>query len=318
MQAVPGGDAINAFPDPVEPPSHVRSSRDQRVRRLRGLVLVGLIVRGSIVAAELAAWRVLDSATLLVDAVASAMDIVASLALLTAVLLATRPPDDDHPFGHGRYEPLAGLQLGILMAAAGVWLLLRPWSAGVTLLAAWWAYLIPLAAAVLLAAVGLRMRHAARETGSPALAAEAAHYFIDAVTSLLAAAGLATGSLLPEWSAMMDGATGMVLSLLMIGLGLLSAWENVHQVVDRSPDESYFDRVRQAAVDVSGVLDVEKVRIQIAGPDAHVDIDIEVDPEMTVADSHVIAQHVRAAIQSDWPHVREVVVHVEPWFDGDH
>ncbi|MFG0294568.1 MAG: cation diffusion facilitator family transporter, partial [Maioricimonas sp. JB045] len=83
-------------------------------------------------------------------------------------------------------------------------------------------------------------------------------------------------------------------------------------------DDVHFDRVRTSAMRVEGVQDVEKLRIQQAGPDAHVDIDIEVDPEMSVADAHVITQHVRAQIQADWPFVRDVVVHVEPFYRDDH
>ena len=104
----------------------------------------------------------------------------------------------------------------------------------------------------------------------------------------------------------------------MVVLGAAAARENFHQLLDRTPDEAHFEQVKSAALRVGGVLGVEKVRIQHAGPDAHVDIDIEVDPEMNVAAAHVITQHVRAEIQRDWPSVREVVVHVEPYYPGDH
>ena len=311
--------AIAAFPAPVEVPSHVDEVRDRRLANLRRLVLVGLAVRGAIVAAELAAWWVLGSQALLVDAVASGLDIVSSFALLAAVLLATRPPDDDHPFGHGRYEPLAGLQLGLLIAVTGGWLAVTSWrdDRGAEAVPAW-LFAVPLVAAVVLAAAGVWMRRAAGRWRSSALRAEANHYLVDAATSLVAAGGLLAAGLAPEWSAAFDSAAAAALALVMIALGAAAAWENVHQIVDRTPEPEFFDRVRVAALAVDGVRDVEKVRIQVAGPDAHVDIDIEVDPAMTVAASHVIAQHVRAAIQTDWPQVREVVVHVEPWFADDH
>ena len=105
---------------------------------------------------------------------------------------------------------------------------------------------------------------------------------------------------------------------VVIWLGMSAAFENLHQLMDRVPEGESFERVRSAAAGVEGVLEVEKIRIQHAGPDAHVDIDIEVDPAIRVDEAHRIAQHVRAKIQSAWPSVREVVVHVEPFYAGDH
>lgn len=312
---------MSSFPDPVEPPPFVDEVRAVRLRNLRRVVVTGIVVRGVIVVAELGAWWWLDSQTLLVDAVASALDILASIALLVAVLMATRPPDEDHPFGHGRYEPLAGLQLGLLVAVAGLWLLVEQAVVGdarMALAATRWTFVIPLSATVLLFLTGVRMRRDARELESTALLAEANHYIIDAATSLVATVGLLLGDLVPAWTNSGDTGGAVLLAAMMIVLGVMAAWENVHQIMDRVPDDEFFDRVRNAAINVDGVRDVEKTRIQLAGPDAHVDIDIEVDPQMTVAASHEITQHVRAAIQADWPAVREVVVHVEPWYEGDH
>lgn len=312
---------MSEFPDPVEPPPSVEEARVRRLRSLRGLVLTGIAVRGIIVVCELAAWWLLASQTLLVDAVASALDVVASVALLAAVILATRPPDEDHPFGHGRFEPLAGLQLGLLVIFSGLWLLVEQATdveSRASLEAARWTFVIPLAATVLLALTGMRIRRDAKLYRSSALLSEANHYLIDAATSAVATVGLLVGDLVPTLTSGSDTAGAVLLSLVMIGLGAAATWENIHQLMDRRPDEQFFERVSAAARSVEGVEDVEKVRIQQAGPDAHVDIDIEVDPQMTVAASHEITQHVRAAIQADWPAVREVVVHVEPYYEGDH
>lgn len=65
-------------------------------------------------------------------------------------------------------------------------------------------------------------------------------------------------------------------------------------------------------------MDTEKTRIQLYGPDAHVDIDIEVDPELSVQKAHKISQEVRIEIQKAWPAVRDVTVHIEPYYPNDH
>jgi cation diffusion facilitator family transporter len=167
-------------------------------------------------------------------------------------------------------------------------------------------------------AAGWLIQRAGRTAHSPALLAEAAHFRIDMWTSLLAAGTLASAAAVPVWGAALDQLGGGALALVMVGLGWQAARANLHQILDRVPRDEDFERVRYSALQVPGVIDVEKVRIQHAGPDAHVDIDIEVNPGISVAQSHQMAQHVRARIQSDWPFVREVVVHVEPYYAGDH
>ena len=104
----------------------------------------------------------------------------------------------------------------------------------------------------------------------------------------------------------------------MVCIGCAAAWSNLDQILDRIPSKEYFKRVHIAALSVQGVLATEKVRIQSYGPDAHVSIDIEVDPHLTVEIAHEITQKVRLAIQLAWPAVRDVIVHVEPFYENDH
>ena len=104
----------------------------------------------------------------------------------------------------------------------------------------------------------------------------------------------------------------------MVILGLVAAKINLHQVMDKPPEKKFFSLVESAAKSVQGVLGTEKIRIQRYGPDAHVDIDIEVDPNMAVHDAHDITQLVRIEIQKKWPQVQEATVHIEPYYANDH
>lgn len=318
----PNAETEAAFPDPVAPRPGRRDARALRTRRLIRVMWVGIGVRLLIVAAELAGWMAYRSAALLVDALASLADVAASLLLVVAIRLAARPPDDDHPFGHGRYEPLAGLQLAVMLTGVGFYLFVRQlWSVATTPAAGELPLgvgLIPLTAAVLLEIVSRTIRAIGTRHRSSALIAESAHFRIDAITSVVAAFGITLASVAPAYGHLIDRIAAMVLAGVVVWLGIAAALENLHQLMDRVPESATFDRVRSAAGSVEGVREVEKVRIQHAGPDAHVDIDIEVDPAIRVDEAHRIAQHVRARIQSEWPSVHEVVVHVEPYYEGDH
>lgn len=310
------------FPAPVRPGEEVAAARRTRLADLQRTAWTGIGLRIAVIVGESLAlwwWRY---AALLTDVLASALDVLSSLAIVVAIRAASRPPDAEHPFGHGRYEPLAGLQLGVLIAAAGGWLLIRflfglveSEAAGVV---SPWAWSVPAAAAVVMAVAARQVSRIGTRERSSALTAEAQHYWVDAATSLIAAVGLAVAAGLPEMGHHVDLSSAALLAAIMILLGLQAIRENLHQLLDRVPEDERFDRVRAAALRVPGVRGVEKLRIQQAGPDAHVDIDIEVDPELSVAAGHVIAQHVRAEIQAEWPFVLEVVVHVEPYYAGDH
>ncbi|MGH7129334.1 MAG: cation diffusion facilitator family transporter, partial [Planctomycetaceae bacterium] len=310
----------DVFPEPVSPPVDLQQARSRRTARLVRFAAGGIGVRALIIALELAGFALLGHAVLLVDAVASTADVAASLLIHFAIKLAERPPDKEHPFGHGRYEPLAGLQLGVLICLLGGWMLIRQAAAAATgpmgghvhPLAA----MIPLLAAVLMEVVCRLILRVGRREHSSALIAEAYHYRMDACTSLAAAAALCLAGWLPSAAALIDHASATLLAGVMVVLGLLACRANLNQLLDRAPAPERFDRVRRSAEKIPGVLDVEKVRIQTAGPDAHVDIDIEVDPQSSVTEAHRITQHVRAQIQTDWPAVREVVVHVEPFYEG--
>ena len=315
MEATPLA-SETGFPNPIDLPAAVHDFRRARTRRLIRIALFGVGIRLVVIAMELAGYWALRHSVLLVDAAASIADVVASVTIVAAIVLAQRPPDHDHPFGHGRYEPIAGLQLGVLIAVAGMFLLGQQLVVAVQQPAAGevsrWVWLIPAIAALLLEITNRTVVYIGRRENSSALIAEALHYRIDALSSLLASAGLAVAAYFPTFSQAVDHGCAMLLALIMVGLGVLAARENLHQLMDRAPDQQWFDRVRESAARVEGVLEVEKVRIQNAGPDAHVDIDVEVAPAQTVQEAHRIAQRVRARIQIDWPAVREVVVHVEP------
>ncbi|MFG0332766.1 MAG: cation diffusion facilitator family transporter [Maioricimonas sp. JB049] len=310
------------FPGPVPPPDHVDDARALRQRDLLRVTWLGIALRLTIISVELLAVWFLGYAVLLVDAVASIFDVVSSLAIVLAIRLAARPPDANHPFGHGRYEPLAGLQLGVVVALAGIWLATSHAVGAIRAPAAGevkaWAWIIPALAAVFLEFVARLVRRVGRRERSTALTAEAKHYRVDAATSVVAAIGLLLASRFPEFGHRIDWLSAALLATFMVALGTMAARENLHQLLDGAPEDVHFDRVRASALRVAGVQDVEKLRIQHAGPDAHVDIDIEVEPDMSVADAHIITQHVRAQIQADWPFVLDVVVHVEPYYHNDH
>jgi cation diffusion facilitator family transporter len=281
----------------------------------------GVMLRSVIIIAELLGFVFLGSSALLMDALSSLFDIASSLFLIFFIRIADRPPDRHHPFGHGRFEPIAGLQLGLLLAVLGGGMLIQQifaLSSEQEHIIQPFAWLIPLGAVVLLEISYQTLKRTATRQNSPALLADAVHYRIDAINCFFAMIALLLAAYFPKYSSIYDHLGAIVIALLMVGIGIYAAKNNINQLLDRIPPQLFFDKVNAAALRVEGVLATEKIRIQLYGPDAHVSIDIEVFPGLSVENAHELTQHVRAEIQKEWPAVRDVIVHVEPYYAGDH
>lgn len=310
------------FPPPLPLNEHVTQARKERRDRLVKVAWIGILLRSFIVMIEFAGVVYFESASLFVDAVATLVDISSTLVLIMSLKFASRPPDPNHPFGHGRFEPIMGLQLSLLLMIIGIGMgvqqifLTHP-STHVRPISPL-AWIIPAFATVVLVVATRMVSRAAREKESAAMKADAAHFIIDAATSLIATFALLLGSFIPDLSNFFDHLGAFIISVALIVLGLKSAKENFAQLMDQVPEGKYFEIVRKAAHQVEGVLGTEKIRIQLYGPDAHVDIDVEVEPSQSVEEAHKISQRVRNEIQHQIPQVRDVTVHLEPYYAGDH
>lgn len=313
---------MSHFPHPIQLPHSVFLERQERQKQLLNSATIGICIRLAIIILELIGGFLFNSSALLMDALASFLDVLSSISLVISIKMAGRPPDEKHPFGHGRYEPLMGLQLGLLLVFVGIGMFIHQVAHLTTesnvpsLNSHTWIF--PFVALILLELSYRIVSRAAKIRHSPALAADAYHYRIDGLASLFATIALALGAFFPSWSILFDHVGALFIAGLMIGLGAFATKSNLNQLMDHIPNRSFFERVRKAALFVEGVKETEKIRIQFYGPDAHVDIDIEVDPHLTVEIAHEISQKVRAEIQKDWSAVRDVTVHIEPYYPNDH
>lgn len=313
---------MSKFPKALPLDRSVTKSRLSRRKKLLLSARRGVALRGIIILAEFFGFIYFGSSTLLLDALSNSVDALASIALIWCIHKADQPPDEKHPLGHGRFEPIAGLLIGFLLIFLGIISTIEQIKAiflgEVTKQIPTVAIVIPLMAVILLEICHQILKKAAKQKQSPALLADAAHYRIDALTSFFALLVLCSVALFPDHAFLFDHLGAMTIAVFMVVVGIIAARKNIHQLLDQAPSEEMYQRVSAAAMKVPGVLATEKIRLQSYGPDAFVAIDVEVDPELSVEDSHKIAQKVRRAIQTAWPAVRDVIVHIEPYYPGDH
>ncbi|MCO6435647.1 MAG: cation transporter [Phycisphaerae bacterium] len=269
---------------------------------------------GALALIKLAAGVLGHSAALVADSVESLADIFSSAIVWGGLVLAAKPADDDHPYGHGKAEPLAALAVAImlLLAAVGIGLgavreILLP---GVV--PAWYT-LVVLIGVIALKEIFYRYQvGVGKRIGSVAVRADAWHHRSDALTSAAAAVGIAIALIGgPAYASADDWAALLACSIIVIN-GLNFARVAVAELMDTMPETAVVNGVHDVCHAVEGAELVEKVLVRKMGPRLYVDLHLEVDPEMSVRRAHVIAHEVKDAIMQRWPAVADVLVHVEP------
>jgi cation diffusion facilitator family transporter len=273
-----------------------------------------MLVSGVLAVIKIVAGLAGHSTAVFADGLESASDVFASGLVLLGLTLAAKPADKEHPYGHGRVEILTGLLIGLALTAGGALISyvsiervgraqVGPSSYVI------WTLVLSLTAKSVLAAFKFR---AARKLDSDSLKADAWNDAMDSLSALtaLVAVGLALHDPLRFRDA--DGYGGFLVGLMVVLVGVRVSRDTALQLMDTMPDERHMRQIREAASTVPGARGVEKCFARKTGLRYHVDLHLEVDPEMTVRQSHEIAHQVRLRVMERLAWVADVLVHVEP------
>jgi cation diffusion facilitator family transporter len=266
---------------------------------------------------KLAAGWFGNSLSVLADGVESAGDVVASLILWIGIQIAGRPADENHPYGHGRFEILAGQAIGMFLGLSGSWLIWSAWNriGGVhdtPNSLAIWTLVVSIAVKLLLAQ--WKKRHAV-SLGSAALEADARNDWLDVVSGLTAMLCLGLTLWQPHAFRDADAYGGALVGCLVVILGLKVLRDSSYALLDTMPSEERLEEIRAVAAQVEGAWGIEKVLARKTGFQYHVDLHLEVNPNSTVYQAHQISGAVRRRIREEIPWVADVLIHIEP---GDH
>jgi ferrous-iron efflux pump FieF len=298
----------------MEQPQHIAPER--RARLLRLATGASVTVAGVLIVGKLAAWLATGSVTVLASLVDSLMDALASLINLMAVRLSLQPADDDHRFGHGKAEALAGLGQATFIAGSALFLLLEAVNRLINPqpLEAVGAGIAVMVFAVLATLVLLAIqRHVIRLTGSTAIKADSLHYATDLVTNLSTIAALALA--LAGWNGadpLFALAIAIYISYSAFGIGR----EAVGLLMDRELPEDVRERIRDLAFSRPEVLGVHDVRTRQAGHQYFVQLHVELDDDLPLREAHAVADAIEAAIAGAFPGA-EVIVHQDPVTEVD-
>lgn len=287
---------------------------DRDVRQGRRVALGGICTSAALAALNIAVGQLTNSTSVLATGVEFAGDVLTSTVVFLGMVVAGKPADHDHPYGHGRVETLAAFVVGMIVLAGGVGICWNSLGAvGATHAPPPVAAVAALSTAIVVRTVmsALKFR-VGRKLHSAALIADAWNDTVDilAAGAALTAVGLAMYD--PARFLAADHYGGFAVGIIVILTGVRVLRDASLELVDTMPNTNMIDQVRLAAAEVPGVLGVDKIFARKTGFQYHVDLHIEVDPSRTVADSHEIAGQVRRRLRREIGWVADVLVHVEP------
>ncbi|UXP31965.1 cation diffusion facilitator family transporter [Reichenbachiella agarivorans] len=255
-----------------------------------------------------------NSYALIADAIESTADIFSSLLVLLGLKYAKRPADANHPYGHGKIEPLITiLVVGFLIGSAGLIAyesiqhiqtphkVPKPWT------------LYILAAIILWKELSYRMvMKKSKETNSSVLRAEAWHHRSDAITSVMAFIGISIALIFGKGYETADDWAALLASALIIYNSFLILRPAVAEIMDEHRYDDLIDEIREISFTVEGIRGTEKCFVRKTGMRYHVDLHARVDGHISVKHGHDLAHRLVDALHEKIPMLGQVLIHIEP------
>lgn len=255
-----------------------------------------------------------NSYALIADAIESTTDIFSSFLVLLGLKYAKRPADENHPYGHGRIEPLITFAVvGFLIISATIIAyesiqnigkpheLPKPWT------------LIVLLTIIIWKEISYRIViKKSKETGSSSLKADAWHHRSDAITSVAAFIGISIALILGKGFESADDFAALFASGFILYNCYLIFRPALAEIMDENLYEDLIADIRIHSLKVEGILDTEKCFVRKSGTKHLVDLHAIVNGDITVKEGHILAHNLQAYLQQEMPQLGNILIHVEP------
>lgn len=259
-----------------------------------------------------------NSYALIADAIESTTDIFASFLVLFGIHYANKPADENHPYGHGRAEPLITfLVVGFLITSATIIAYESVLNIGTphALPKSWTLFF--LGAIILWKEFSFRkVMQRAKQTNSSALKADAWHHRSDAITSVAAFIGISVALLMGKGYESADDWAALFAAGFIFYNSYLIFRPALGEIMDEHVYDDLIAQIREIAKAVPGIVGTEKCFIRKAGMKYHVDLHAVVDGNLRVKEGHDLAHNLKDALRSELPNLGHVLIHIEPHFES--
>ena len=281
----------------------------------------GLMIAGSAIAINLVLALIKistgvigNSYALVADGIESTTDIFSSLIVFGGLRISTRPPDENHPYGHGKAESLAAMVVAIFLIAAAFLIAVQsikeirtPQSSP-----AWYTLIVLGIIIVVKELLYRRMRQVGDSLDSNSLRSDAWHHRSDAITSMAVFMGISIALIGGEGYESADDWAALLACTIIFVNGVRLLRPALNEVMDAAPSDAIEARVVETASRVDGVVAIEKCRIRKSGLGYLMDIHVEVNSELTIREGHNIGHAVKDRLLDSELPISDVIVHIEP------
>jgi len=296
-------------------PTMSPSEKNQlRYKATRKVTLVGMFVNIFLSAAQLIGGFFAHSQALIADGIHTLSDLASDIVVLIAAKIASQDADDDHPYGHGRFETVATVILGLALAGVAVGIAMNAYERIThpeTLLQ-------PKPLALLFAALAIISKEAlyqytmvvAKQIDSKMLQANAWHHRSDALSSIMVALGVA-GAIFLEipW---LDAAAAMLVAVMIFYMGVRLILDSTMELVDTALDPQQMKEIQAFISSVEGVDETHMLRTRKMGNNVLADVHIQVNSYLSVSEGHYIAENVIQKLRKKFPEMHDITVHIDP------
>ena len=264
---------------------------------------------------KLLAGVLASSGAMVSDAIHSASDVISTVVVIIGIRLSGKASDKEHPYGHERMECVAAILLATILAFTGLGI---GYTAIAKILSGNYGDLtVPGVLALVAALVSIAVKEGmywytrshAKKINSSALMADAWHHRSDALSSVGALIGIG-GAIIGY--PFMEPAASLVICLFIEKAALDIFKDAVDKMVDKSCDGQMEEELRECAMGISGVAGVDLLRTRMFGNKIYVEMEIGADAELSLGESHAIAERVHDAIEEGWPKIKHILIHVNP------
>lgn len=294
----------------------------QNTRPIVVATWVGIIVNTLLAIIKAIGGLLSGSRALMADALHSTTDIVGSVVILFAVKIANKPPDEEHPYGHGKAENIASIIVALLLMVVGV-------EISISSIKVFFGDIPPapgkIALFFLITAIVIKeilfyyKLILGKKYNSAALISEAWHHRSDSLSSLAALIGVGLAmvgqALGIHWLIYGDAVAGIIVSIIVIKVGYDLAKDSANIVLEQVLDEEEVAKYKETVGEIEGVIEINELLARMHGRYIVIDIKLSVDPNITVKEGHDIAHYVKATLIDNHQEIEDVLVHINPHFE---
>lgn len=290
-----------------------------RYLAIRNVALVSVVVNVTVTVAELTFGWLGHSQALIADGMHALSDLVSDGVVLVAAKYTAKDADDEHPYGHGRFETVATVLVAAILMIVALFILInagqRLWQPDTLLRPSGLTLVIALL--TIFAKEGLYRYtiYVAKQVRSQMLRASAWHHRSDALSSIIVVIGIGGTILGVAW---LDAVAAIIVSVMIAQMAWSLGTGGLRELVDTGLDPDKVEQIRQVIENVEGVKTLHELRTRQMGANALVDVHILVNPRISVSEGHQIGETVRARLIGEVEEITEVMIHVDPEDDQQH